>query len=111
MARFSARATRLYGEAASTRKGLRSGRGRGRQKDTVLLRQRTLSDPAVVGAKQPRHVVEAEELGALPAPLDEARPKLGVAPESPDAIGHLLGVVGVEDHSGVADHVGKPGRG
>src|SRR5262249_12330433 len=108
MARFSARTARLSGDTDSTRKRLRSGGRRGRQKDTVFLRQRVMGNPPVVGAKQPRRVVEAELRSALAAPLGERFAQARLAPHPPDPLRHLLRAVRVEDQPGIADDVGKP---
>ena len=60
--------------------------------------------------EQPRRMVEGEVRGTLLPPLAEGLPKLGVGPDPMQLALRIRDVVGVEEETGVADHVGKPGR-
>src|SRR3954462_1608703 len=75
--------------------------------DTVFLGERSLPDPAVVGAENPRRSLKSELLTALPAALGEGPSQGLVGPQLEHPRGHLLGVVGVEDKTGVADQIGQ----
>jgi hypothetical protein len=87
------------------------GRWRAGEKDTVFLRQRSVGNLPVVGAEQPRGVVEGELGGPSPASLTEIRSEPLVGPEPMQLPCHLGDVIRVEQQSRVADDFGEPGRG